>query len=200
MTCFEKPAVYDSILSESCFEELAQFFQDASWKFGWRSNTIGESLLHWNLHLAGGGKSSMHPCDDEIFSNDKLKPVAELWREIKNTLLPDHLLVRCYGNAHTFGLDGTIHRDNKKSVPLVTTLIYCHRLWPLAWGGEIIFYNDACDSIDKVVHPKPGRLVLFDGATPHVAKSPTRICRDLRISLVFKSINKHDLLQMDSQP
>lgn len=199
MNVDEAPMVYDGLFEEKYFDELTQFFFDTSWKFGWRSNTIGDSLLHWNKHIAGGGKNSREPCDTDLLSQIDAGPVARAWATIKEALLPDHSLIRCYGNAHTFGLDGTIHRDNPKDIPMVTTLVYCHRIWPLPWGGETLFYSDDCENINATIFPKPGRVVVFPGSIPHAAKSPSRVCKEPRISLVFKSIRTHDLYKMDSK-
>lgn len=188
------PTYIDGFLPGEDFERLATFFQDTTWKFGWGSNTIGESYLYWNRHFAGEGKSTMASCEEELHSNVAAQPVRDTWRMLKEKVLPNHTLIRCYANAHTFGLDGTIHRDNNVDVDATTTIIYCHRLWPLPWGGEIIFYNDDNDGIINAVIPKPGRVVIFKGSVPHAAKSPARVCRGLRISLVFKSLCRHDLI------
>jgi SM-20-related protein len=197
MELCKSPLIIDEFIDEETFELVAQMFQEASWKFGWRSNTVGDASMHWNKHFAGGGKSTRRPCDDELASNGDARPVWHIWTTIKEKLLPEHVLLRCYGNAHTFGLDGSIHKDNPDDVNMVTTLVYCHRLWPLPWGGETLFYSDDCENIDTIVFPKPGRLVVFPGNIPHAARSPTRVCRDLRISLVFKSIKSHELHSID---
>jgi SM-20-related protein len=194
MNALEMPVVIDDFLDPQLFDRLAQLFQDTSWKFGWRSNTVGDSLLHWNKHIAGGGKSSRTACDSELSAHEEGLPVAEAWAAIKEQFLQDHSLVRCYANAHTFGLDGSIHRDNPKDVPMVTTLVYCHRFWPLPWGGETLFYSDDCESITATTFPKPGRIAMFHGSMPHAARSPTRLCRELRVSLVFKSMKADALL------
>lgn len=189
MNSVEYPVVLDGMLDESLFEEVAELLRTTSWKFGWHSaNTPGESLMHWNKHIAGGGKDSRTSCEQELIDNEEIQCISQVWKSIKEKLLPEHSLVRCYANAHTFGLDGTIHRDNPPDVDMVTTIIYCHRVWPLPWGGETQFYDTSFDNIRSSVFPKPGRLVMFPGSVPHVAKSPSRVCRELRISLVFKSM------------
>ncbi len=37
-----------------------------------------------------------------------------------------------------------------------------------------------------VVGPKPGRLVIFDGAIPHAGRPPTRICFAPRYTYAMK--------------
>lgn len=184
------PKIIDDALEELLFEEIAHILQNTSWKFGWRSaNSLGETLVHWNKHVAGGGKSSRLSCDEELNANMEVRPIADAWQILKKKYFPTHSLIRCYANAHTFGLDGSIHRDNSAEVAMTTTILYCHRLWPIPWGGELVFYDDCVESIVASVNPKPNRIVIFPGHMPHVAKSPSRVCRDLRISLVFKSMD-----------
>jgi SM-20-related protein len=192
MSDFKNPVVIDDFLREELFQKIVHWLQHTSWKFGWHSNTMGEAPLYWNKHIAGGGKSSRDACDDELLLDESVEAIAEAWSTIRDKFLPGHSLVRCYANAHTFGLDGTIHRDNPKEVEMVTTLLYCHPIWPLAWGGETLFYDDDCINIEKAVFPKPARIVIFPGSMLHAAKSPARVCRELRISLVFKSMKYHE--------
>jgi SM-20-related protein len=193
VNALETPLVIDGMFNADHLERLAKLFDETGWKFGWGSNTIGESVRHWNKHFAGGGKTSRTPCDLELLENENAKPISDTWIQIRDKLLPGHSLVRCYANAHTFGLDGSIHRDNPKEVNAVTTILYCHRLWPLPWGGETVFYDVDTMNIKAAVFPNPGRLALFSGSVPHAARSPGRVCRELRISLVFKSMSSEDL-------
>ncbi|WEF31438.1 hypothetical protein [Pseudoduganella chitinolytica] len=197
MSPFDSPRIVDDFFDSTEFESIACFFNDIDWRFGWGSNTAGESLRHWNKHFAGGGKSARTPCDVELAENINCGPVVDAWKSIKDKLLPGHSLLRCYANAHTFGLDGTIHRDNPKDIPAVTTILYCHRMWPLPWGGETVFYDVENSLIRSAVFSKPGRVVQFYGSEPHAAKSPSRVCRELRITLVFKSIHIDDLKKLD---
>lgn len=185
------PTYVDGLIPPLEFEQLTEYFLNTSWKFGWGSNTIGESFVHWNRHFAGGGKSTLESCEEELQSNVTAQPIAAVWKQIKADLLPGQTLIRCYANAHTFGLDGTIHRDNPVDVDATTTIVYCHPIWPVPWGGELMFYTNDVSAVQSAILPKPGRIAIFQGSVPHSAKSPARVCRGLRISLVFKSLRNH---------
>lgn len=182
------PVIMDDFVEPDAFEEIVDLLHQGSWKFGWKSNVAGESFLHWHRHLAGGTKSSRTSCDDELAGAPELDSIHRLWSEIKDRLLPGHVLVRCYANAHTFGLEGSIHRDNPPGDEMVTTMLYAHRLWPVPWGGETVFYSEGCDSIVASIMPKPRRLTIFRGCIQHMARAPSRQCREMRVTLVFKSM------------
>lgn len=148
----------------------------------------GDFNLHWNCHLAGGGLESRSPCDTELASNHDLSAINQLWLAVRDKLLPGHELIRCYANAHTFGLDGGIHRDNPPEENMITTVVYVHRQWPLPWGGETVFYCKKEEDIVATVIPKPARVAIFDGSIFHAARAPTRVCTELRMTLVFRSM------------
>lgn len=193
MSSYRLPKVVDEFFPASTFDDITHLFHECTWKFGWGSNAIGEAYVHWNRHFAGGGKSSLSCCEEELFGDIYARPIAEAWKNIRDKLLPSgHKLVRCYANSHTFGLDGTIHRDNPDDIEALTTIVYSHRLWPTSWGGETMFYSDDGSDVIASVFPKPGRIAVFQGSVPHSAKSPSRVCKGLRISLVFKSIKDAD--------
>lgn len=69
----------------------------------------------------------------------------------------------------------------------VTALWFVCEAWDLEWGGETVFF-DGHDEIAASVLPRPGRLVLFDGAIRHAGRAPARICPVPRYTLAFKLV------------
>jgi len=187
MKLYPAPTTVKDYLTVSEFERVSAFFLEVEWKFGWRSNLAGECILHWNKHFAGGGKSSMTSCDLELMEHADFGAISTVWNTLKTSLLTGHTLVRCYGNAHTFGLEGGLHRDNPQEIEMTTTILYVHRQWPVPWGGELVLYSENCEDVDATIIPLPNLLVSFEGSQRHVAKSPSRLCAQLRMSLIFKS-------------
>ena len=55
----------------------------------------------------------------------------------------------------------------------------------MEWGGETLFFNSIMDA-EVAVSPRPGRLVVFDGAIIHVGRPPNRVCYAPRYTLAFK--------------
>lgn len=92
---------------------------------------------------------------------------------------------RAYTNASTFGDMLFTHTDCLPEQHDLTALWYLCETWDREWGGETVFY-DAGDEIACAVAPKPGRLVVFDGAIRHAGRPPSRICHATRFTFAIK--------------
>lgn len=94
-------------------------------------------------------------------------------------------IYRCYCNHASFGDMLFTHTDCEPGAVALTALWYIAPQWDVEWGGETLFYNSGQDA-EAVVSPKPGRLVIFDGAITHAGRPPNRICYMPRYTLAFK--------------
>lgn len=92
---------------------------------------------------------------------------------------------RAYTNVASYGDMLFTHTDCLPEQHDVTALWYLARDWDLEWGGETVFFTDAGE-IACAVRPRPGRLVLFDGAIRHVGRPPNRICYAPRYTFAIK--------------
>jgi SM-20-related protein len=92
---------------------------------------------------------------------------------------------RAYTNASTFGDMLFTHTDCLPEQHDLTALWYLCDTWEPEWGGETLFY-DKDDEIAFAVVPRPGRLVVFDGAIKHVGRPPSRICHATRFTFAIK--------------
>ena len=153
--------------------EIAQ----SKWSYGWRSS-FNVGYGHWNIDFT-----------DAIIENgldvsDKLPPeLYQAWQHLQSTFLPDHRLVRCYTNGHTYGIEGYSHRDSNRSGEK-TLVVYLNQSWNRDWGGETLIYDN-----DDIIHaeiPKYNTGLLFPGNLYHVARGVTRVCPELRMTLMFK--------------
>ena len=113
----------------------------------------------------------------------------KLWKIIDETICqgkyePYHTLV----NANNFGDCPMVHTDlpTDKSKDCYTIIYYAHNNWHHDWAGETVIMNDAKNDIIESVYPRPGRITVFDSAMPHVARTPTRICTQLRLTVAFR--------------
>lgn len=91
---------------------------------------------------------------------------------------------RLDGYSATFGDLPLLHRDLEVGRGL-TALFYGNAEWETDWGGETVFCDDSGEAM-ILVPPRPGRLVVFDGALLHRAGAPSRACHEARYALVFK--------------
>jgi SM-20-related protein len=92
---------------------------------------------------------------------------------------------RAYTNVASYGDMLFTHTDCLPDQHDLTALWYLCDSWDIEWGGETLFF-DAKDDVACAVIPKPGRLVVFDGAIKHVGRPPNRICYTPRYTFAIK--------------
>lgn len=185
----------DEFLDKEELSELQRFFENnVAWEFGSQSDRWKLPFGHWNRDFLNADPRNQSSYEDQLFTNSNLKVVAAVWRKIKTSIFVGDELVRCYANAHTYGVEGYPHVDHRLPGNR-TTLIYLNPVWTPEWAGETVLINE----IDDVVHaslPKPGRVLAFDGRITHAARSVSRRCPALRVVLVYKS-KKQNAIEMD---
>jgi hypothetical protein len=168
---------------ENCFpEELAtrlhKFIANTEWRYGWRSSA-GLGYGHWNRDFAHGGTENGIDCSDRL----KDQVILDAWNYLKAAHYPNAVLLRCYANGHTFGVEGYPHIDSERDHDQ-TIVTYMNKTWKREWGGETVVYQD-----NQIVHselPQFNSALVFGGTQTHQARSVTRICPDLRMTLMFK--------------
>jgi SM-20-related protein len=183
----------DNLLKPESQTAIYAFLTQPGWQFGWKSNPQRDTFSFWHKHFAGtihpdhvpkDGKEKAYDCAAELERNAPL--LHAMWRQLEASILKDHVLVRCYANAHAYGGDGTLHTDSI-STKSHTVIYYPHKRWAPDWGGETVFFNQEKSDVAATVYPKPNRLVAFRGTVPHVARGVARSCPMLRITLMFKT-------------
>lgn len=97
----------------------------------------------------------------------------------------DYRAYRAYTNVASYGDMLFSHTDCLPGQHELTALWYLCEHWDLEWGGETLFFDDAGEVAGAVI-PKPGRLVVFDGAIRHVGRPPNRICYAPRYTFAIK--------------
>jgi hypothetical protein len=101
--------------------------------------------------------------------------------ELIDHYMPGLVVDRIYTNFNLYGEVHNPHIDAKVGV----TALYCANLvWKPHWQGETFFYERGEPAY--AVAPKPGRLVVFDGALTHRGSPPARDCFEPRINIAFK--------------
>ncbi len=92
---------------------------------------------------------------------------------------------RVYTNYSAFGDTLLTHVDAVSEARELTALWFLCERWDTEWGGETLFY-DASGDARLAVSPRPGRLLLFDGAIRHAGKAPNRNCFVARYTFAIK--------------
>lgn len=92
---------------------------------------------------------------------------------------------RVYTNFASHGDLLLTHYDALPDAKELTALWFLCEKWDTEWGGETLFY-DASGDAQIAVSPRPGRLLLFDGAIRHAGKPPNRNCYVSRFTFAIK--------------
>jgi hypothetical protein len=92
---------------------------------------------------------------------------------------------RVYTNHAAYGDMLFTHTDAQPGSRELTALWFLCEKWDPEWGGETLFFDDAGDA-QFVCSPKPGRMVVFDGAIRHAGRPPNRICYAPRYTFAIK--------------
>jgi len=92
---------------------------------------------------------------------------------------------RAYTNYAAYGDMLYAHCDCTPEERELTALWFLSTQWEPEWGGETMFFDKSGDAL-FCVSPRPGRLVLFDGAIPHAGRPPSRICYAPRYTFAIK--------------
>jgi len=171
-------------------------------KYGWKANSSVDSHGHWNCSPDNRSKniSRYLPYDISKLSyyKDTYSDLFDIWENIKPHL-PDGDntgVNRLYFNGYTYGTDGYIHTDDpwigrEYHEPSETCMVYLNTKWNYQWGGETVIINGDTKDIDYSILPKCGRLFIFDSNALHGARPLSRMCNNLRLVLVFKTIRNN---------
>ncbi len=179
-------AVHDGFLARHHVAMLFERLNARGWTYGWMADRSSNGpARHWHIGLADNGYQAERSCLPELEALSAWSDLLPLWDSIARMLPQGHQPTRVYANAHTYGVDGSLHTDCPPGTGERTALIYLNPVWKPAWGGVTLF--TPAESEPLSVMPKPGRLVIFPGDIPHCACAPMRSCHDLRVTLVFKS-------------
>ncbi|ARQ91563.1 MULTISPECIES: 2OG-Fe(II) oxygenase [Stenotrophomonas] len=165
--------------------EILRLVRRPIWAYGWKSVKDHDCFGFWHAHFAGGDEETRESCEEALAANLQASAIHALWVHLSSTVLRGHVPLRVYANGHTYGVEGSIHTDSMES-DAFTTIYYAHGAWDPDWAGETVFFPSDSATAQAVL-PVPGRLIVFRGATPHVARSVSRQCPELRVSVVIKS-------------
>ena len=170
---------YDGKIPDDVLQEAIVEVERRGWQYGWRSNKkLG--FGHWNVVLSDS------KIEREEVYHEVPKSIQDLWDYIQPRFMPTTpVLVRAYANAHTYGVEGYIHRDSKHDGDQ-TCIIYYEQDWKPEWAGETVFLNEDEDDVIKAILPKYGRMTIFPGKIKHVGRAVSRICPVARRVLVRK--------------
>jgi SM-20-related protein len=183
------PAMFklENVLAESYRAQIFNLLHSGGWRFGHKSSAKHDQFSFWHMHFGGhlsSRKQLKYDCAEEV--KGKAPLIFAFWHRLSGTVFKGHTLIRCYANAQTYGSDGTTHTDSRAD-NCYTAVYYPHAFWDPSWGGETVLFNADKSDIIAAIYPRPNRLAIFKSNIPHAARGVSRICPELRITLMFKT-------------
>lgn len=181
--------LFDNFLDPKLQADVYEYLKRPGWDFGAFSDPNPNASRYWYKHFAGYVKDGAEDrTSQEIEAELSISAplLATVWERLKSTVVVGHGLSRCYANAYPFGSEGGLHLDSNIDDHM-TVIYYPSPTWHPNFAGETVFFNTAGSDIVGAVYPAPNRLVVFSGVIPHVARGVSRICPELRITLMFKT-------------
>lgn len=165
------------VFSDDLLLSITKYIGSVPWKYGWASNK-NVQFTHWNHDIAHA------PTINGLDVSHKLPDVIkEGWDYIQKHHTGPQTLLRCYTNAHTYGVEGYPHTDSRR-IEDNTLVVYMNKFWDRDWGGETMIYNGY--DISHAELPYYNKGLVFPGHHTHQARSVTRVCPAQRITLMFK--------------
>jgi SM-20-related protein len=183
-------AIFDDFLGREAQQEIFEFLSSPGWAFGAYSDPAPGASRYWSKHFAGivrDGREKNDPIEFEQQLARNAPPVARMWAGLRTGVLSGHVLSRCYANGYPSGAEGGVHIDSNLAEHF-TSIYYPHTSWHPNFAGETLFFNEDATDIIAAVYPKPNRLAVFPGMMPHAARGVGRTCQQLRITLMFKTV------------
>lgn len=170
-------------------EEFEQIWEGIRNLNCWEFTMVSDSDSPWTFWCAPflEGRAPNESTAWRSHTPQWVRTLSECGLELAQNVLQQKLLIRrCFLNGHTFGQDGTIHQDKPDGARGVYTLVYypCYE-WPTEWEGETVFYEKDKCQIAKSFSYSPNTFLLWDSRLWHVGRAPSRICPELRVTLVW---------------
>jgi len=144
--------IFDGLVPLNLRTKVLSYVSNSMFKLGWPDAAHEEALKHKYLHSSFTNEETAacgllpYLIDTEVF--DLIRGL-ELKKSVVNLSVPTDCH---FPHAH----------EEKKVV-----LYYPNETWETHWYGETLFYSEDLKEIDLAIKYTPGRIVVFDGDTPH---------------------------------
>jgi hypothetical protein len=159
--------VYDGLLPAVLRNRIFDFVRKSAYFIGWPDADHEVAARHQCLYTA---------------YNDQNNQDAGLLPFLKTTEVNDHIkdlkVTRSVVNLSVPSHTHFVHTHPEQLV----ALYYVNLEWEHSWHGETLFYSEDMNDIDLALPYTPGRLVLFDGRTPHSIRPQSQIADHYRFT------------------
>ena len=166
--------IIENVFDDFTVDKLYGNYRDfRSWKFTGSGSDNNHRKLHIKLKKSNKIDKILFDKADEIIEQNNLKQFTTFRR--------------AYASGYTHGTIHDLHCDDgaQSFNEIFTVMFYLNKEWNVNFAGETVFHYAQTETIDSIL-PRPSRAILFDGAIPHLARDPSRLCPELRMVATFK--------------
>ncbi len=171
--------IYDNTLPESVRSSIYLLAITANYNIGWDDTSVFEHR--------------QFPCLHHTLTKNEWEQI-DLINTIQNHDLRNKLKKLSFVSATiNLSVPSSIqfpHSHNEKLV----LLYYINMEWKNEYYGETVFYDDYSDEIVQSSKFMPGRIIVFDGKTPHAIRPASHIAPQYRFTL-FASFNEKNFIE-----
>lgn len=131
----------------------------------------------YNWLLTDGSKPIEHP------------DFLELWGAVRPHIQENVEIHRAYVNAHTYGVEDSIHIDESDLEKTITVIVYLCTDWYPEWFGQTMFLQSRDQHYNEIIGsilPKFNRFIAFNGHIPHCVAPLSRRFAGVRLTCMFK--------------
>ena len=167
---------YDNTVPFAKMQEIYNFVTESYFRLGWEDRTdIKVPNIHSRYTEEELKRCGLYP---------HLKKIASKHEYGNNKF------IECIVNLSKSG-DYNFCHTHKGQIVL---LYYVNLYWQDGFGGETLFYDDDLINAKSVSSFVPGRIIIFDGDTPHTIRAQSTYGPDYRftISYFVDKENKED--------
>ncbi|MDM7860067.1 2OG-Fe(II) oxygenase [Alteromonas sp. ASW11-36] len=164
--------VFDDVCGTDEINNLYNGLTNSAYRKNEVARPDTQDYKHWAVNLS----------EQQILA---LPLYANLMNAVEQATGKRYKAYRGYCNHSAYGDMLFTHTDCLPQNDEMTALVYVCPKWDIEWGGETLFFNRD-DDCAYACTPKPGRVVVFNGAIKHVGRPPNRICYAPRYTLAFK--------------
>lgn len=143
-------------------------------------------VLHSNYRLGWSDRDGTPDNLHSAYSKEEAETCL-LTKHLKNVSIKSKLKFnidnfdKCIVNLSKCG-DYYFNHTHKNTIVL---LYYVNLEWKDGYAGETIFYDDNIINAKAVVSFVPGRIIVFDGETPHTIRPQSTYGPDYRFTISY---------------
>lgn len=162
--------VFDDLIPLMERDHGYNFMRGSMFQIGWKDSSAEEHVKYAYLH----SQYTQEDCNNLYLYHTIMNSEA-------GRLVDGLTRTKAVVNMATPADCNFIHAHPEKMV----ILYYANMIWGEGWHGETLFYDEAMKNIEYASPYTPGRVIVFDGNTPHTIRPQSYIASHFRFTFAM---------------